>query len=50
LVKKITSKVILGNPFLALFHPFEVSAKGINTKNFDQNICFEFLTGATTDR
>ena len=31
-VKDLTSKVILGNPFMALIYPFRTSEEGISTE------------------
>ena len=43
LVKNLTDKVILGNPFLCSLYPFTVDSKGITTQPFGQTIKFEFL-------
>jgi hypothetical protein len=44
LVKDITSKVILGNPFIALLYPIkEISEKGLTTKILGQKITFPFI-------
>jgi hypothetical protein len=43
LVKDITSKIILGNPFIALLYPFTTTAKGISTEILGQKVLFEFI-------
>jgi hypothetical protein len=44
LVKDITSKVILGNPFIALLYPIkEISKKGLTTQILGQKITFPFI-------
>jgi hypothetical protein len=44
LVKNITNKVILGNPFIALLYPIrEISEKGLTTEILDQEITFPFV-------
>jgi hypothetical protein len=44
LVKDITSKVILGNPFIALLYPIkEISEKGFATQILGQKITFPFI-------
>ena len=44
LVKNITNKVILGNPFIALVYPIrEISEKELTTKILDQEITFFFV-------
>jgi hypothetical protein len=44
LVKDITSKVILGNPFIALLYPIkEISEKGLTTQILGQKITFPFI-------
>ena len=43
LVKNINTKVILGNPFLALLYPFSVTEEGISTKILGQEIQFKFI-------
>ncbi len=44
LVKNITNKVILGNPFIALlYHIREISEKGLTTEILDQEITFPFV-------
>jgi hypothetical protein len=41
--KNTTSKVILGNPFLALLYPFQILDKGITTNVLGQEVTFKFL-------
>ena len=43
LVKNLTDKVILGNPFLCSLYPFTVDSKGITTHLFGQPIRIKFL-------
>jgi hypothetical protein len=44
LVKNITNKVILGNPFIILLYPIrEISEKGFTTQILDQEITFPFV-------
>jgi hypothetical protein len=44
LVKDITSKVILGNPFIALLYPIkQISEKGLTTQILGQKITFPFI-------
>ena len=44
LVKNITNKVILGNPFIILLYPIrEISDKGLTTEILDQEITFPFV-------
>jgi hypothetical protein len=44
LVKNITNKVILENPFIALLYPIrEISEKGLTTEILDQEIIFPFV-------
>ena len=45
LVKNMTDKVILGNPFLCILYPFTVDSKGITTQPFGQTIKFKFISG-----
>ena len=47
LVKNLTDKVILGNPFLCSLYPFTVDSKGITTQPFGQTIRFRFTSGPT---
>ena len=44
LVKNLTDKVILGNPFLCSLYPFTVDSKGITTQPFGQTIRFRFTS------
>ena len=44
LVKNLTDKVILGNPFLCSLYPFTVDGKGIITQPFGQTIRFRFTS------
>jgi hypothetical protein len=44
LVRDITSKVILGNPFIALLYPIkQISEKGLTTQILGQKITFPFI-------
>ena len=44
LVKNITNKVILGNPFITLLYPIrEISEKGLTTQILDQDVTFPFV-------
>ena len=43
LVKNLTDKVILGNPFLCSLYLFTVDSKGITTQPFGQTIKFRFI-------
>ena len=43
LTDKLSSKVILGNPFLALFYPFSMTDNGIYTQIFETEIFFKFI-------
>jgi hypothetical protein len=44
LVKNITNKIILGNPFITLLYPIkEISEKGLATEILDQEITFPFV-------
>ena len=43
LVKNMTDRVILGNPFMCLLYPFITNSKGITTHPFGQPIKFKFL-------
>ena len=44
LVKNLTDKAILGNPFLCSLYPFTVDSKGITTQPFGQTIKFRFTS------
>ena len=43
LVKNMTDRVILGNPFMCLLYPFITDSEGITTHPFGQPVKFEFL-------
>ena len=43
LVKNITDRVILGNPFMCLLYPFTTDSEGITTHPFGQPVKFKFL-------
>ena len=44
LVKNITNKVILGNPFITLLYTIrEISEKGLTTQILDQDVTFPFV-------
>ena len=43
LVKNMTDRVILGNPFMCLLYPFITDSEGITTHSFGQPIKFKFL-------
>lgn len=43
LVKDMTDKVILGNPFMCLLYPFTTDSEGITTHHFRQPVKFSFL-------
>ena len=43
LVKNMTDRVILGNPFMCLFYPFIIDSEGITTHPFDQPVKFKIL-------
>ena len=44
LVKNITNKVRLGNPFIILLYPIrEISEKGLTTQILDQDVTFPFV-------
>ena len=42
-VKDLTSKVILGNPFMALIYPFQTSVEGISTEILGQRVLFKYI-------
>ena len=42
LVKNMTDRVILGNPFLCLLYPFSTDNEGITAHPFNQPVKFEF--------
>ena len=43
LIKDLSSKTILGNPFMALLYPFLTIAKGIKTNVLGKDILFKFI-------
>ena len=43
LIKNLTSKVILGNPFLSLLYPFIVTEEGITSKVLGHEVTFKFF-------
>ena len=43
LVKNMTDRVILGNPFMCLLYPFITNSEGITTHPFGQPVRFKFL-------
>ena len=43
LVKNMTDRVILGNPFMCLLYPFITESEGIVTHPFGQLVKFKFL-------
>ena len=43
LVKNMTDRVILGNPFMCLLYPIAVDGEGITTQPFGQPVKFKFL-------
>ena len=43
LVKNMTDRVILGNPFICLLYPFITDSEGITTHPFGQPVMFKFL-------
>ena len=43
LVKNMTDRVILGNPFTCLLYPFITDSEGITTHPFGQPVKFKFL-------
>ena len=43
LVKNMTNRVILGNPFMCLLYPFITDSEGITTHPFGQLVKFKFL-------
>lgn len=45
LVKDMTDKVILRNPFMCLLYPFTTDSEGITTHPFRQPVKFSFLRG-----
>ena len=43
LVKNMTDRVILGNPFMCLLYPFTIDSEGITTHPFGQPVKFKFI-------
>ena len=43
LIKDLSSKIILGNPFMALLSPFITTAEGIKTNVLRKDILFKFI-------
>ena len=43
LIKDLSSKIILGNPFIALLYPFLTTAEGIKTNVLGKEILFKFI-------
>ena len=43
LIKDLSSKIILGNPFMALVYPFLTTAEGIKTNVLGSNILIKFI-------
>ena len=43
LIKDLSSKIILGNPFIALLYPFLTTAEGIKTNVLGKDILFKFI-------
>ena len=43
LIKDLSSKIILGNPFMALLYPFITIAEGIKTNMLGKEILFKFI-------
>ena len=43
LIKDLSSKIILGNPFMALLYPFLTTNEGIKTKVLGKDILFKFI-------
>ena len=43
LVKNMTDRIILGNPFMCLLYPFITDSEGITTHPFGQPVKFKFL-------
>ena len=43
LIKDLSSKIILGNPFIALLYPFITIAEGIKTNMLGKEILFKFI-------
>ena len=43
LIKNMTDRIILGNPFMCLLYPFITDSEGITTHPFGQLVKFKFL-------
>ena len=43
LIKDLSSKIILGNPFMTLLYPFLTTDEGIKTNVFGKDILFKFI-------
>ena len=43
LIKDLSSKIILGNPFMALLYPFLTTDEGIKTNMLGKDILFKFI-------
>ena len=43
LIKDLSSKIILGNPFMVLLYPFLTTNEGIKTKVLGKDILFKFI-------
>ena len=43
LIKDLSSKIILGNPFMALLYPFLTTVEGIKTNVLGKDILFKFI-------
>ena len=43
LIKDLSSKIILGNPFMALLYPFLTTNEGIKTNVLGKDILFKFI-------
>ena len=43
LIKDLSSKIILGNPFMALLYPFLTTDEGIKTNVLGKGILFKFI-------
>ena len=43
LIKDLSSKIILGNPFMTLLYPFLTTEEGIKTNMLGKNIIFIFI-------
>ena len=43
LIRDLSSKIILGNPFMALLYPFLTTDKGIKTNVLGRDILFKFI-------